>query len=203
MMTTDDPALSNLVLSTASLCEPLHPIASKLSDLSTIAAGEIPSNYGDDPEPAPVNIAGETYSDLISGAAPMGTFELVEAKDLKYAGMELTNVEVSRFGAEAVSGMDDEICVDAILDVGEFRDSKATEFSVPYLGVMNPAGQVTWLEQEKKHHDVEEYEEIDLTYCGVHSGHFRHATHLLFSYDEVNEEYVPVWKFDIEGEVGL
>lgn len=203
MMTTDDPAYPDLVLSVGASCEPLHPMARKLSDLSSIAAGEIPSDYGDDAVPARFNIIGKNYSKLFPHAVPIGTREPIESKDLRNATLNLGDISVSRFGVETVKSMDDEICVDAVLNVGEFKDKNAAEFGVPGLGVVNPAGQMVWLEQQKHHSDVEEYEKLDLTYCGLHTGDFRHATHLFVSYDEENDEFTPVWSFDIKGEVGI
>lgn len=202
-MNSDEPGLEDLFLAVATSCEPLHPVASKLSYLSAIAAGDTPSNKDDVPVDTPLSIAGPLYTELLADAVPVGTEEFVESKDLDLASLDLTKLDITPFGSRAVSGQDSEICVEGYLNVGAFKDPNLEEFNVPGLAAMNPAGQIVWLDQEKRHENVEEFDDIDLTYCGKHTAHFRDATYLLVSYDEINDEYSPVWEFDLAGEQGI
>ncbi|MGV0432582.1 hypothetical protein [Corynebacterium sp. 20_84] len=203
MMNTDRPGLEDLQLTVAASCEPLYPIASKLSDLSDIAAGEAPSNDDDVSVDTTVSVAGQNYTQLLAKAGALGDGGSIESLQLEQAKLALTDVDVTPFGESKLDGEDSEICVDATLNIGRYKYSHNRIFDVPGIAVMNPAGQVFWLEWEEKREYVEEYEDIDLSYCGEHTGHFRDATYLLLGYDPVNHEFDPVWKFDINGEEGI
>ena len=203
MMDTDQPGLEDIQLTVAASCEPLHPIASKLSDLSAISAGEVPSNDDDVSVDTTVSVAGQNYSQLLARAGDLGAGGSIESMQLEHAKLALTDVDVTPFGESKLDGEDSEVCVDATLNIGKYKYSHDRSFDVPGIAVMNPAGQVLWLDWEEKREYVEEYEDIDLSYCGEHTGRFRDATYLLLGYDPVHRKFDPVWKFDLNGEEGI
>lgn len=202
-MVSSDPVYARLTVSVAGPCEPLYPIARELSLLADASEGRKTRREEEKFPTEPPSVATEQYEKLILGSHSVGTALVVEAEDLKGATLRPTSVLVEPFGANAEQEVAPRICVEATVNVGAFRNESADTFRLPRLGIMNPSGQTTWLEGQGDGKDHFEYDDVDATYCGLHSGRFRHATLLLVNYDAVEDKLYPVWKIDLRGEEGL
>lgn len=202
MMISNDASLADVKLYVPTTCEPLHSLALKLSNLSHIVTGDEPSKEDDGAANTPVSIASPKYSMLLSDAHPLGTVKNVESEDLKGATLEPTSVEVTPFGSAASPSETSEICVDAMFNVGAFKDNGSDKFKQPALGLVTPSGRLTWLKYTGPNGKHSEFDDIPSTYCGTYTGEFRDTTMLLVSYGWATKELTPVWKFDLGGEEG-
>lgn len=204
MMTSGDPALSAVSLFVPSSCEPLYPMAQELAQLAADATGKKSPSEDQVHTSEPVSVASDEYSELLSSADHIGTKKNVRSVDVKEATLQPKEVKISPF-ASLQTEEESEVCVDLILNIAAFSDriGESESFKLPVLGVMTPAGTITWLETTGEEGTYDESQDVSTKYCGSYAGEFRETTLLLVEYVESSKEEPAVWKFELGGEEGI
>lgn len=204
IMTSGDPALSAVSLFVPAPCEPLYRMAQELGQLAADATGKKSPSEDQVHTSEPVSVASDEYSELLSTADHIGTKKNVRSVDVKEATLQPKEVKISPF-ASLQTEEKSEVCVDLILNIAAFSDSigESESFKLPVLGVMTPAGTITWLETTGEEGSYSLSQDVSTTFCGEYTGEFRETTLLLVEYVESSKEEPAVWKFELGGETGI
>lgn len=206
-MSSSEPGLESVHLSTTAWCEAMYPLAQQLTNLARQNEFILddPGMFEWSERPHYVEVSdhvydayGEDWSARLDQALSLG--EPFSFDNLHYTDQRFTVNGVRR---DDSVDEDDSFCVDAQYTLGEMVSPYGRSFTIPALAVRTPDGALTEVTLPRRNVSLREGESVELEYCGdLDEEVLRDADVILEAYrkDEIIASWAETFPTEEEGD---